>query len=98
VSGSAVEVIIIFLDVLPLIALAIGEGEEPLFEDRVLAVPQDNGKAQSLVVVADLGEAVFAPVISTRAGLVVGEIVLCIAVLTVVLADRAHWRSLRYGP
>jgi hypothetical protein len=89
VSGGAVEVIIILLDVLPVIALAIGQAEQTLFEDRVLAVPQSNGKAQSLVVVADPGEAVFTPVIGARAGLVVGEIVPRIAVLAIVLSDRA---------
>jgi len=40
----AVEVIIIFFDVFPMIALGIGQAERPLLEDRVLAMPQGNGK------------------------------------------------------
>jgi hypothetical protein len=64
VGWGVVEVIIVFLDVLPVIALAIGQTEEPLFEDRVIAIPQGNGKSQALVVVADPGEAVLTPVIS----------------------------------
>ena len=39
VSRCAVQVIIILLDVLPVIALAIGQPERPLLEYRVLAVP-----------------------------------------------------------
>jgi hypothetical protein len=39
VGRSAVEVIIIFLDVLPVIALAIGQAEEPLLVNRIFAVP-----------------------------------------------------------
>ena len=53
VGRGAVEVIIIFFDVLPVVALAIGQAEQPLLEDRVLAVPQRDGKAQPLVVVAE---------------------------------------------
>ena len=85
----AVEVIIVFLDVFAVIAFAIRQAEQPLLEDRVLAVPQSNGKTQPLVVVAEAGEAVLTPVIGARASLVVGKVVPSIAVLAVVLADRA---------
>src|SRR5271166_5172937 len=85
----AVEVEIILLDVLAVIALAVSQAEQPLLEDRVLAIPQRQGKTQPLVVVAEPGEAVLTPVIGARAGLIVGEIVPRIAVLAVVLADRA---------
>jgi hypothetical protein len=67
VGRRTVEVIIILLDVLPVIALAFGWAEQPLLEDRVLAVPQGDGKAQPLVIVAEPGEPVFAPVIGERA-------------------------------
>src|SRR6516225_6640869 len=89
VGRGAVEVEIIFLDVLAVIALAIGQPEQPLLEDRVLSVPQGKRKAQPLVVIADAGEAVLTPVIGARTGLIVGEIVPRIAVLAVILADRA---------
>jgi hypothetical protein len=64
----------------------------------VLAVPQGKGKAQSLLLIADAGEAVLAPVIGARAGLVVREIVPRIADLAVVPRTVPHWRSLRYAP
>src|SRR5271165_891081 len=88
-SRRAVEVEIILLDVLAVIALAVGQAEQPLLQDRVLAVPQGNAKAQPLVVVAEPRQAVLTPMIGPRAGLIVGEIVPRIAVLAVVLANRA---------
>ena len=80
---------IVILDVLPVIGLAVGQAVHPLLEDRVLAVPQGERKAQSLLVVADTGEAVLAPVIGARPGLIMSEVVPRIAVLAIVLADRA---------
>ena len=35
----AVEIEVVLLDVLPMVAFAVGQAEEPLLEDRVLAVP-----------------------------------------------------------
>src|ERR1700730_3065407 len=60
-----------------------------LLENRVLAVPQRERKTQSLVVVAEAGEAVLAPVVGARTRLPVREVVPRIAVVAVVLADRA---------
>src|SRR5215472_2147948 len=89
VSGGAVQVVIIFLDVFSVIGLAVGQAERPLLEDRILAVPQRQRKTQPLVIVAETGEAVLAPVISARAGLVVAEIVPGVTIAAVVLADGA---------
>src|SRR5271165_5559985 len=85
----AVEIEIILFDVLAVIGLAVGQAVYPLLEDRVLAVPQGKGEAQSLLVVAETGEAILAPVIGARSGLIVGEVVPRVPVLTVVLAHRA---------
>ena len=85
----AVEVIIIFLDVFAVIALAVGQAERPLLQDRILAVPQDQRKTQPLVIVTETGETILAPVIGPRAGLVVAEIVPRIPVAAVVLTDGA---------
>ena len=83
---GVIEVEVVFLDVFAVIALAVGQAEQPLLEDRVLAVPQREGKAQALLVVGDAGEAVLAPAIGARARLVVGEVVPGVAVVAVVLA------------
>jgi hypothetical protein len=88
-SWRAVEVEIIFLDVLAVIALAIGQAEQPLLENRVLAVPQRHGKAQPLMVVTETGETVLAPMIGAGARLIVGKIIPRISVLAVVLANGA---------
>jgi hypothetical protein len=71
VSRRAVEVEVVLLDVLAVVSLAVGQAEQPLLEDRVLAVPQGEGKAQPLVVVAETREAILAPMIGTRARLIV---------------------------
>src|SRR3984893_8864622 len=85
----AVDLEVVFLDVLAVVPLAVGQADQALFEDRVLAVPQRHGKAQPLMVVPEARKAVFAPVIGAGPRLVVREIIPGIAVLAVVLADRA---------
>src|ERR1700730_11721460 len=72
-----------------MVALAIVQAEQPLLEDRVLAVPQREGEAQPLVVVTETGETILTPMIGSRSRLIVREIIPCIAVLAVVLADRS---------
>ena len=47
----AVQVEIVFLDVLPVIALAVGQPEQPLLENGIFAVPQREGEAEPLLVV-----------------------------------------------
>src|SRR5467141_3843202 len=72
-----------------MVALAIVQAKQPLFEDRVLAVPQCESKAQPLVIVTETGETIFTPMIGTRPCLIVGKIIPRIAVLAVVFADRS---------
>src|SRR5215472_8748271 len=98
VARGAVEVIVILLDVLTVIGFAVGQAEHPFLEDRVLAVPQGQRKAQSLLVIADPGEAVLAPVIGARARLIVAEIVPRVPVIAVILADGAPLAFAEVGP
>ena len=44
VGRRAVEVEVVLLHILAVVALAVGQPEEPLLEDRVLAVPQGQAK------------------------------------------------------
>ena len=87
--GVRVEVEVVLLDVLAVVALAVGQPEQPLLEDRVLAVPQRQREAQPLLVVGDAGEPVLAPAVGARARLVVAEVVPGVAVVAVVLAHGA---------
>ncbi len=82
-----VEVEVVFLDILPVIAFAVGQPEEAFLEDRVPAVPQGQGKAQPLFVVGYAGQAVLSPTVGPRACLIVGEEIPGVAPLAVVLAN-----------
>src|SRR5262249_55744260 len=84
-----VEVVVDLLDVLPVIALAVGQAEEPLLEDRVFTVPQGQRQTQALLVVADAGQAVLAPAVGAAAGVVVRQVAPGVALGAVVLADGA---------
>src|SRR5262249_13377650 len=86
VRRRAVEVEVILLDVLAVVALAIGQPKQALLEDRVRTVPQGDGETQPLLVVGDAGQAVLAPAVGAAAGLVVREVVPGVAALRVVLA------------
>ena len=52
----AVEVEVVLLDVLAVVALTVGQAEEALLEDRVLAVPERERETEELAVVGDAGE------------------------------------------
>ena len=73
VGRRAIEVEVVLLHVLAVVALAVGQSEEPLLEDRILAVPQSHAEAEALLVVGDAGDAVFAPAVGAGAGMIVGE-------------------------
>ena len=98
VGRRGIEVIIELLDVLAVIALAVGQAEQPLLEDRVLAVPERQRQAQPLSVVADPGDAVLAPAVGARAGLVVGEVLPGVAIGAVILAHGAPLALAEIGP
>ena len=53
VGRRAVEVEIVFLDVLAVVRLAVSQPEQPFLENRVLAVPEGQRKTQDLVTIAD---------------------------------------------
>ncbi len=56
---GAVEVEVILLDVLPVVAFAVGQTEQALFDDGVLPIPESEGEAEPLLVVGDAGQAIF---------------------------------------
>src|SRR5262249_13843761 len=85
VGRGAVEVEVVLLHVLAVVALAVGQPEQPLFQDRILPVPQRQGEAEPLLVVGDARQAVLAPAVGSGARVVVREIVPGITVLAVVL-------------
>src|SRR5262249_4616335 len=80
---------VVLLDVLAVIALAVGQAEESFLENRVLAVPEGQGQAETLLVVRDAGQAVLAPAVGTGTGLVVAEVIPGVARKAVILADGA---------
>src|SRR5262249_55426775 len=69
--------------------LGIGQAEQALLQHRVLAVPQGDGHAKPLPVVAEAGQAILAPAISPATGHLIGEIRPGVAVRAVVFAHRA---------
>jgi len=46
-----------------MVAFGTGQAEQPLLKDRVVPVPQRDGKTQPAAVVADAEQAVLAPAI-----------------------------------
>ena len=78
-----------------MIALAVGEAEQALLEDRVLAVPQPEREAEQHVLVAEPGDAVLAALVRARARLIVGDVVPGLDVWVTFSRTLPHWRSLR---
>jgi hypothetical protein len=63
VRGCRVEVVVELLHVLAVIALLVRHAEEALLEDGVLAIPERDGEADPLRLVAHACEAVFPPAV-----------------------------------
>ena len=85
----AVEVEVVFFYVFAVVGFAIRQTKHAFFEDGVFAIPQGHAKAQQLLIIANTGKTILAPVIGTRPGLVMSEVVPGITILAVVLAHRA---------
>src|SRR5882672_3678442 len=85
----AVKIEVILFDILTMVAFAIRQSEETLFENWIVAIPQSHTKAEQLLLITDTGKAVLTPVVSAGTGLVVGEVVPGISILAVVLPNRA---------
>ena len=81
VGRCAVQVEPVLLDILAVVALPVGESEHPLLEDRIGAVPERQSQAQLLALVRHPRDAVLAPAVGARPGLVVGEVVPGVATL-----------------
>src|SRR5881397_3496381 len=86
---GGVEVKVVLLDVFSMVPFVPGETEEPLFENRIPAIPQGQGKTETLMVVTDPGQTVFAPAIGPGAGMVMRKKVPRRTGGTVVFAHRA---------
>src|SRR6476646_2804891 len=81
-----VQIKVIFLYVFAVIAFAVSQAEEPFFENRVLAVPQRQREAEVLFIIGNSGDAVLAPAVGTRAGLLMGKEIPRVTPRTIVFA------------
>ena len=93
-----IDVEIDLLHVLRVIALRPRQPEQPLLEDRVLAVPQGQRETQAALAVADPQQAVLAPAVGAAAGVVVREICPALARRRVILADGPPLALGQIGP
>src|SRR5262249_44213212 len=71
-----------------MIALAIGQPEQPLLEDRVFAIPERQRKTQHLMVVTDPRQAILTPAIRAGSCLVMREVIPGVTVVAVILPHR----------
>ncbi len=88
-ARRGVEIVVELLDVLTVIAFAVREPEEALFEDRVAAVPHRHAKAQPLLGIGETPDAVFTPAIHAAARVIVREVLPRVAVRAIVFAHGA---------
>src|ERR1051326_3788688 len=87
--GRRIQIEKVFLDVFAMIAFTSRQSKCALLENRIVAIPKRQRKANHLMAIANSGEPVFVPAKSARACMVVGKIIPGIAVGTIVFAHRA---------
>ena len=56
VRRRAVEVEVIFLHILAVIALAVGQAEQPFLEDGIFPIPEREREAEALLVIGNPGQ------------------------------------------
>ena len=71
-----------------MVALGIGQAEQPLFQDRVSLIPQRNSQAQPLLIVADPGNAILTPSVRTGPRLIMAQVRPGVFAVAVILPDR----------
>src|SRR5205823_10504864 len=74
VRGGGVEVPPVLLGVFAVVALVAGQPEDALLEDWVPTVPEREGQAEELALVADAAEPVLAPAVGPATGVVMGQV------------------------
>ncbi len=84
-----VEIVVTLLDVLAVVAFRAGQAEQPLFENRIAAVPKCQSEAEPALAIGEAEQPVLAPAVGAAASLVVREVIPTVAVLRIVLADRS---------
>jgi hypothetical protein len=63
---KVIDVEVVLLDILAVVAFGVRQAEQALLQDGVPFVPQREGQAQPLLVVADPGQAVLTPPVGAR--------------------------------
>src|SRR6266446_9313687 len=71
-----------------MISLGIGEAEEPLFENRVFAVPQGQRETEPAFAVGDAQQPILPPAIRPRARMIVRKIIPARPIGRIILAHR----------
>src|ERR1700693_806062 len=84
-----IEIVIVFLNVLAVIAFAVSQAEQAFLKDGISPIPERDCEAELLGFVGDAGQTILAPAVSAGPGLIVREIVPCISSRAVILADGA---------
>src|SRR5439155_7748562 len=98
VRGGRIEVVVELLDVFSVIALRPGQAEEPLFQNRIAAVPERQREAEATLAIGDAEQPVLAPAVDTAAGLVMRKILPAGPPGRIVLPDRAPLAFSEIGP
>src|SRR6516162_2923795 len=97
-AGRAIEIKVVFFDVLSVISLFAGQSKGAFLQEGISPVPQGQRETEILVAIANSTETVFAPAISTGTGLLVREIAPGFPVGTVVLPHSSPSALGKKGP
>jgi hypothetical protein len=86
-GGRRVKIVVELFDILAVVSLVACNTKETFFQNRVLAIPQGQPKAETLVVIRDTSQTVFTPSVCAGPRMLVREMAPGVAVCRVVLAN-----------
>jgi hypothetical protein len=97
-ARQRIDVEVALFDVFAVIAFVRHDAEVAFFEDGIALVPEGHRPAEDLIAVAEAGDAILAPAIRARTGVIVREERPRISICTVVLAHGAPGAIGEIGP
>ena len=88
-AWGRIEVVIELLDVLAVIAFAVGQPKHSLLQNRIALVPQRKAEAQTLLRIGETREPIFSPAVGATARVVVGKVIPGCTMSAVIFAHGA---------
>src|SRR5437879_11809462 len=86
---SAIQIVVIFFDILTMVTFFACQSKESLFKDRVTSVPEGQRKTHLLMAITDTAKSILSPTEGLRTRVVMRKVIPGCAIGAVVFTHRS---------